>query len=96
MSRILVASTPLLGHVTPMLQIAAALQGHGREVSFLTSDSFRESVERQGVHFHGLSGHANYNWLDLRPDYQTKAKSLGKRIRQSDALAAIVAEAEGL
>ncbi len=83
MSRILVASTPLLGHVTPMLQIAAALQGRGHEVSFLTSDSFRESVERQGFHFHGLSGHANYNWRDLRPlfsEAESRAEGLEQHI----------------
>lgn len=81
MSRILVASTPLLGHVTPMLQIAAAFQKHGHEVSFLTSSSFQERVERQGLHFHALRGHANYDWRNLRSMF-SEAESGAEALEQ--------------
>ncbi|MBB5061111.1 MGT family glycosyltransferase [Granulicella aggregans] len=81
MSRILVASTPLLGHVTPMLQIAAAFQKYGHEVSFLTSSGFQEKVELQGLHFRALSGHANYDWRNLRSMF-TEAESGAEGLEQ--------------
>jgi MGT family glycosyltransferase len=65
MSNILVASTPLLGHVAPMLLAAKFLQQQGHQVSFLTGEVFRERVETSGLSFLPLSGRANYDWRNL-------------------------------
>jgi MGT family glycosyltransferase len=65
MSKILVASTPLLGHVSPMLLVAASLKRQGHEVRFLTGEVFRERVQDQGIAFTSLHGYANYDWRNL-------------------------------
>lgn len=65
MSRILVASTPLLGHVSPMLAVAVTLKQNGHDVLFLTGDAFRHRVTDQGIAFSGLKGYANYDWQNL-------------------------------
>ncbi len=65
MSKILVASTPLLGHVSPMLLVATALKQQGHEVLFLTGEVFHEQVDRTGISFTPLHGYANYDWRNL-------------------------------
>ncbi len=65
MSKILVASTPLLGHVSPMLAVAVSLKQRGHEVLFLTGEVFRERIEKHGIAFTPLQGYANYNWQNL-------------------------------
>ncbi len=65
MSKILVASTPLVGHVSPMLLVATALKEQGHEVLFLTGEVFRERVQQRGFSFTPLDGYANYDWQNL-------------------------------
>lgn len=65
MGKILVASTPLLGHVSPMLAVAAALKQNGHDVVFLTGEAFRHRVTEQGIAFASLQGYANYDWQNL-------------------------------
>jgi UDP:flavonoid glycosyltransferase YjiC (YdhE family) len=64
MSNILVASTPLLGHVTPMLIVAKFLRDQGHVIYFLTSEAFREKVEAVGI-FLPLAGKANYDYRKM-------------------------------
>lgn len=65
MSRILVSVTPLVGHVGPMIAVAAFLSMQGHDVIFNTSDLFREKVEAAGLHFLPLLGNANYDYRKL-------------------------------
>lgn len=65
MSRILIASTPLLGHVAPMLFVASSLKDHGHDILFLTGETFRDKVQQQGIAFTSLQGRANYDWRNL-------------------------------
>lgn len=59
MSNILVASTPLLGHVAPMLIVGKFLRDQGNVIYFLTSEAFRQKVEAVGeVTFIPLAGNA--------------------------------------
>ena len=60
MSRIVIASTPIYGHVAPLRAIAADLMGRGHDVTFLTATMFREAVEQSGATFAALSGGADF------------------------------------
>jgi MGT family glycosyltransferase len=65
MSKILVAVTPLAGHVNPMLPVAESLSKRGHEVFFNTSDIFQVKVESYGLQFLPLLGNANYDYHQL-------------------------------
>ncbi|HEX6525599.1 MAG TPA: hypothetical protein VF070_37150, partial [Streptosporangiaceae bacterium] len=60
MARIIVAATPIPGHVAPLRRIAADLAGRGHDIVFVTGSSFRDDIERAGLKFAGLSGIADY------------------------------------
>jgi hypothetical protein len=82
LSRILVAVTPLVGHVNPMLQIGKFLSTHGHNVTFNTSDLFRERVEGSNLRFLPLLGNANYDYHrlgELIPELR-EAKSASDQI----------------
>jgi MGT family glycosyltransferase len=79
MSRILVAATPLLGHVKPMLPIAQRLAADRHEVFFQTSDRFSGEAEAAGLHCLPLLGNANYDYQrlgELIPELQTAASAM--------------------
>ena len=79
MSRILVAVTPLAGHVNPMLIVAESLGKAGHEVFFNTADLFRERVEAAGLRFLPLRGNANYDFHhlgELIPELWTAAPGM--------------------
>ncbi len=74
MSRILVAATPLAGHVKPMLPVAQRLVRDGHQVFFQTSDNFSSQVEAAGLQFLPLLGNANYDYRrfgELIPELRT-------------------------
>lgn len=62
MSRIIIAVTPLMGHVNPMFTVAESLRDAGHEIYFNTSDVFRERIEGANFRFLPLLGNANYDW----------------------------------
>lgn len=45
MSRVIVAATPLAGHTSPMIQIAAALVTAGRDVVFVGGERYASQVK---------------------------------------------------
>ena len=49
MARYLLAATPVPGHVTPMLAVAADLRRRGHEVALLTGAAFHRAATRIGV-----------------------------------------------
>lgn len=51
MARILIANTPFIGHISPVLPIARALVGRGHDVRWYTGALFRERVEATGARF---------------------------------------------
>jgi MGT family glycosyltransferase len=74
MSTILMAVTPMAGHVNPMLTVAESLRSRGHDVLFNTADLFREQVESRLLHFVPLLGNANYDYRqlgDLVPELRT-------------------------
>ncbi|MEV6073002.1 nucleotide disphospho-sugar-binding domain-containing protein [Nocardia sp. NPDC052001] len=57
MARYLVAASPIPGHVTPMLTLAADLRRRGHQVRLLTGARFRETAAAQGIPFVTLDAH---------------------------------------
>ncbi|WP_338760130.1 nucleotide disphospho-sugar-binding domain-containing protein [Nocardia vulneris] len=49
MARYLIAASPIPGHVTPMLAVAAELRRRGHDVRFLTGAAFVDAVRASGV-----------------------------------------------
>jgi MGT family glycosyltransferase len=58
---ILVCAVPNPGHVGPMLRGAVHLKKIGYDVTFNTSQYFRDQVESEGIHFASMTGKANYD-----------------------------------
>lgn len=65
MSAILLASTPVHGHVTPLLAVAAHLVDRGHRVRFLTGGRYREPVEATGATYLPLPADADYDDSDV-------------------------------
>jgi UDP:flavonoid glycosyltransferase YjiC (YdhE family) len=49
--RVLIASTPLTGHLNPLLAIGSALINDGHEVVGLSANVMRDRIERVGAAF---------------------------------------------
>lgn len=64
----LICSTPVHGHVAPMLVIGAELVQRGHRVLMLTGSRFREAAEAKGLEFHALGGNADFDDRDI-PSY---------------------------
>ncbi len=58
MARIVIAASPMSGHVLPMVQIGAHLHGLGHDVSVLTDENHRDAVARRGLAFDPLGSAA--------------------------------------
>jgi MGT family glycosyltransferase len=83
MGRILVAVTPLAGHVKPMLRVAQQLARDGHQVFFQTSDIFSAQVEAAGLQFLSLLGNANYDYHrlgELIPELRTAPSPMDQAI----------------
>ena len=68
MSTLLVCSTPVHGHVVPMLAAAADLVRRGHRVIVLTGSRFAERVAATGAEFRSLDGLADFDDRDV-PSY---------------------------
>lgn len=55
MARLLVTTTPLTGHVQPMLPIASELVARGHELVWITGAKFAQSVRATGAEFVAMS-----------------------------------------
>ena len=61
MASVLVCSSPLIGHVTPMLAVAAGLVERGHDVRFLTGQRFEHRVAETGATFVPLPAEADFD-----------------------------------
>ena len=61
MPNYLLCSTPIQGHVSPMLAIAAELIGRGHRITMITGSRFRDAVEAVGATHRPLTGAADYD-----------------------------------
>ncbi|PWJ46496.1 glycosyltransferase, MGT family [Quadrisphaera granulorum] len=81
MSTILVCSTPLHGHVTPMLAAARVLQEHGHRVVVLTGTRFEPRVVAAGLEFAPLGSVADFDETDpstFAPDRPLRGLALSR------------------
>lgn len=65
MASILLASTPVRGHVTPLLSIAQSLVAAGDRVRFLTGERYRDDVLDTGANFLPLPPEADNDDRDI-------------------------------
>ena len=63
--KILFASTPMTGHLNPLLAITRVLLGEGHEITFLTGSAFRARIESSGAKFVSLPMGADFDGRDL-------------------------------
>ena len=64
MTRIIIAATPIYGHVAPLRSIAADLVRRGHHVTFLSGSAFKTAVEGTGATFVPFSGNADFDVSD--------------------------------
>lgn len=65
MTSVIIASTPVRGHVTPLLAVAEALVAAGDRVRFLTGARYRDDVTATGAEFLPLPPEADYDDRDM-------------------------------
>src|ERR1700738_3776973 len=63
--KILIASTPLTGHLNPLLAIGRILIAEGHEVVGLSGNALRERIENIGAKFRPLPEGADLDLLDF-------------------------------
>jgi len=62
---LLLPSSPIYGHLVPMLALARTLVAHGHTVTVLTGTKYRRLVEETGAIFTALPPEADYDDADL-------------------------------
>ncbi len=77
MATYLICSTPVMGHVAPMLRIGSHLHSRGHRVIVLTGSRFADQVASRGIEFRALSGLADYDDRDLESHLPDRAKYRG-------------------
>jgi UDP:flavonoid glycosyltransferase YjiC (YdhE family) len=65
MTSLLLCSTPVHGHVTPLLAVARFLVERGHRVRFLTGERYREAVSATGATYLPLPAEADYDDTDM-------------------------------
>lgn len=65
MTAILICSTPVHGHVTPLLAVATHLVRNGHSVRFLTGERYRDAVTATGATHLALPAEADYDDSDM-------------------------------
>ncbi|MFD1720014.1 glycosyltransferase [Amnibacterium endophyticum] len=65
MSKILMPSSPIWGHIAPMLVVGEDLQRRGHEVVVLTGRKYEDAVRRHGLGFVPLPAGVDYDDADL-------------------------------
>lgn len=65
MMSLLICSTPVHGHVTPLLAVARGLVAGGHDVRFLTGRRYRDAVEATGARWFPLPDDADYDDRDM-------------------------------
>jgi MGT family glycosyltransferase len=76
MAHILVAATPVPGHVNPMLPVAQHLGSLGHSITFLFGTLFHDQAAALGFRFVPLSGKADYNYMRVYDEFPEIATAL--------------------
>ena len=63
--KILIASSPAVGHLNPLLSVTQVLAAAGHEVAVVTGSAFRSRVEANGIQFFPLPADADFDPNDV-------------------------------
>jgi UDP:flavonoid glycosyltransferase YjiC (YdhE family) len=77
MAGFLVASTSVVGHVTPTAQVVRCLVGRGHDVHWYTGAGLRPPVEEAGATFHPVTHEIDFTRtspVELIPELRTASK----------------------
>src|SRR5689334_21445919 len=77
MSRMLICTHPITGHVNPALVIARKLLERGHEVRFYTGAKFRTKIEAAGVQYVPMTRAYDYDDADLTKAFPERMKLSG-------------------
>jgi MGT family glycosyltransferase len=77
MARILIATTPALGHVMPLVPVATALAERGHDVCWYTASKYRTRVEESGARFAGYRLARNIDDARLDEEFPERARLRG-------------------
>lgn len=72
--RILMAATPMPGHVAPLLGAARGLIARGHEVLFNTGSPFKDGVEKIGARFVPLHADIDYDYRTIDERFPERAQ----------------------
>lgn len=79
MKSIIIASSPIHGHVTPLLTVARGFVERGDDVRFITGTAFADRVRATGATHIALPPEADYDTDELPTKYPERAKLKGVR-----------------
>ncbi|MGI3780738.1 MAG: glycosyltransferase, partial [Janthinobacterium lividum] len=65
MTKVLLLSSPIFGHVSPMLALGRGLRRRGHEVTLLTGSKYAASAAGAGLDFLPLPREVDYDDADL-------------------------------
>jgi MGT family glycosyltransferase len=77
MARILIATTPAMGHISPLVPLAKALVGRGHEVRWYTATKYRARVEASGAQFVGYSRARDFDDAKIDEEFPGRARLRG-------------------
>ena len=72
--RVIIASTPLAGHVSPLLGVARGLVERGHEVVINTGSLFRNGAEKTGARFVPLHPEIDYDYRRIDEQFPERAQ----------------------
>jgi MGT family glycosyltransferase len=77
MSKILIATVPVIGHIAPFLPLATALAARGHELAWYSGAKYRARIERTGARFFGYHEARDTDDALLNDAYPERAKHQG-------------------
>jgi UDP:flavonoid glycosyltransferase YjiC (YdhE family) len=89
-AKIIVAAPPVLGELTPLLQLGRGLAARGHWITVLTGSRFRVTVENAGLGFAPLHGTADYDIGQLMALPERDGLQPGPALLNSDWIHAFV------
>src|SRR3954447_8572607 len=90
MSHFLLPSSPIYGHVTPMVAIGRGLVERGHSVTVLTGRKYADAVRSAGLAFRALPAEADYDAAHLEDSRPDRHRYHGGAARRYDILGLFV------
>jgi MGT family glycosyltransferase len=77
MARILIATTPAMGHISPLVPLAKTLVGRGHDIRWYTASKYRARVEASGAQFVGYSRARDFDDSKIDEEFPGRARLRG-------------------